>query len=310
MISFVAAALAASPSVLVMPVKTISRIYETIGFFSSSTVDKDIDVSQMLFRVNNGFILEGMGTLGLTTLLILSIGLYFKSGLVPSGMKKTCLIMASAIRAVLFFSLKIDSNVSLISVYLFPVIVTQILLLPVLITQRVAKNSFAPMNVSIIILIAICINFSANLATPTNNRLAINSYVLEASLTEKQIAVSTQKKLLAAVGSKRPLTILQSYRSPTILSDLRSDVQTFYSFDNWGQFVGLNKVDYILLNDSDVAMLSGDDQIVQLDSQKARLSELREGINIVTKLIKLNKFSEQKCEKVLYHSGNTLYLFR
>jgi hypothetical protein len=307
MLGFVAAALAASPSVLFMPVKTISKIYETIKFFSSNSVNQEIDVSQMLFRLNNGFLREGMGTLGFATLLILSIVLYFKSGLFPSGMRKTTLILVSAIPAVLFYSLIVDSNVSLISVYLFPIIVTQILLFPVLITQGAAKNSSTPMNISLIMLIVIGINFSDNLATPTNNRLAINSYVLDARSTEKQSLVSAQEKLLSAVGSKRPLTILQSYRSPTILSDLRSDVQTFYSFDNWGQFVGLDKVDYIVVNDNDVAMLSGDDQKLQLDSQKARLSELREGINIITRLIKINKFFEQKCEKVMYQTGNTLY---
>lgn len=305
-----AAALTASPSVVFMPAKTIAKMHEIIIFFSSNTVDQEIDVSHMLFRLINGFILQGMGALAFITLLTLSIFLYLKSGLVPTGMRNTCLIITSAIPAVVFFSSTIDSNASLISVYLFPIIVTQILIFPVLITQRVVQNSFTPTNISVVIFILISINFYANLATPSNNRLAINSYIIDARSTEKQGQVSAQEKLRSVVGSKRPLTILQSYRSPTIISDLRSDVQTYYSFDNWGHFLGLDKVDYILLNDMDVAMLSKDDQEFQLNTQRARLSELREGINVIDRLVRLNKFSEQQCERVVYQLGNTLYRCR
>lgn len=309
-LGLLAVGFSASPSLFFMPIKTISRIYETIMYFSSNSIGQNIDLSETIFSLRKGFLLQGLGNQGLIVILLLSTFLYLRSRSFPTHFYKKCLVLLSAIPAVLFYSKVSAENLSMVPVYLFPLVVTQALLFPMLINQKVTKNSSPPIVFSIILLISISVNFYQNLATPTNNRLAINSYILDSKSTEMQRLISAQEKLLSAVGSKRPLTILQSYRSPTILSDLRSDVQTFYSFDNWGQFVGLNNVDYILLNDSDVAMLSGDDQKVQLDSQIARLSELREGINIVTRLIKLNKFSEQKCEKVLYQTGNTLYLCR
>lgn len=303
----VAATLAASPSVVVLPVKTLSKIFEIIVFFSRSSTQEEIKATNIFFRFNKGFILEGMGILGFVALLLMSMFLYLKSGFFPNNFLKKCLIVASAMPALLFYCLVITENVPMISVYLFPLIVTQVLLFPILMAQMVTRHDSIRLVFSVIFLILVSLNFYQNLAAPSNNNLAINSYVVDSNSTERKKMISAQEKLGLAIKSQRPLVILQSYRSPTILSDLRSDVETIYSFDNWEEFVGIDKVNYILLNDGDVAMLSAENQEIQFNIQRGRSLELRQGVDIINRLVVFNEFSEQKCKKIAYHLGNTLF---
>jgi hypothetical protein len=309
-IGSLAALLSASPSVIIMPVKTLSNIFKAIKFFSNSSANQEIEINTIFSKFYNGFILEGIGAIAASILLLLLISLFLRSDLATQGSLRIFLIFVSSVPAVLFFCSGITENVGLISVYLFPLIVAQAFLFPALITQWATKNNALPLFLTMIFLIASAINFNQNLATSTNSRLAINSYVLDAKSVEKLNLISAQEKFELAIGSRRPLTILQSYRSPTILSDIRKDVQTFYSFDNWGEFMEIDKVDYIILNDLDIALLPRGKQLYQLDIQRDRTSELLQGIDVITRLVKLNKFSEQRCEKVSYHLGNTLFMCR
>ena len=161
---------------------------------------------------------------------------------------------------------------------------------------------------TLVFLGSVGVNFFQNLATETNGKFAINTYLVDANSTLRLSQVEAQLKLSTHIGDQRPLTIVQSYRSPNLLSELRREVDTFFSFDNWGQFLDLDSIDYILVSQNDIALLNTKEQESQITGQKTRAKELRLGIDLISQLFSENKFADYKCKQIALEQGNTLFV--
>lgn len=306
----IAAGISASPSILVFPVKTLKKIFETVTFFSNNYNDGKIEFSNIFSTFYNGFIVQGLGPQGSLVLILIGILSLFNRKFLSRKNVHIGLIFLSSLPAILFFTWKAPDNYSIIAVYLFPLIVIQLIVFPIIILDRVEKNLIGCIFFALLITSTAGYSFYQNLATPENQNQAINSYLLDAGSDEKQSLVTAQEKLLLEVSQRKPVTILQSYRSPTLLSDLRSEVQTIYSFDNWAQFLSVKNVDYILVNENDIARLPLTERELRSEEQSWRTTEIRNGSEVLDKLFLENSFAGQSCKKVKIVLGNILFACR
>jgi hypothetical protein len=299
--------ISASPSILIFPVQTLKKLLETVTYFSNNYTGGTIEISSIISTFYNGFIVQGLGAQGSFILTLIALFSLSSRKLLSRKNLHLGLITLSSLLAILFFSAKVPGNYGIMAVYLFPLIVIQLTILPILISDKLEQNFFRNTFLVLIFTSSVGLNFYQNLAAPGNQKLAINSYLVDAGSEEKQGLVSVQEKLSPEISNRRPITILQSYRSPTLLSDLRREVQTYYSFDNWAQFLTLNKVDYILVNDDDIARLALAEREFRSEEQKWRTPEIRQGNEVVDKLFLKNLFANQTCKKVKFERGNTLF---
>jgi hypothetical protein len=306
-IATIGAGISASPSIIVLPLLTMRKIYETISFFSNSYNYQKVEISGVFANFYNGFIVPGIGIQGFLILITLGLLSLIRIKLRERRYLYSGIVLTSALLAILYFSLIVSENYHMIAAYLLPLIALQIIVFPILISSAHTKKIFTPLVLTLFFTVAIGYNFYQNLDAKTDRKLAINTYLLDSNSMEKQQSVSTQRRLKPEISDHRPITILQSYRSPTLLSDLRDDVQTFYSFDNWGEFTNLTQVDYILVNDSDVALLSDIQQRVYLQSHGSRSLQIIQGNRVVSRLFSKGQFSNQMCKKIKRDLNDTLF---
>lgn len=249
----------------------------------------------------------GIGSISFLVLVSYLCFIIYKTKFELQNIFKLISIVICLLFPILFFSLTSSGNLTLMSVYLFPLIVTQALLIPLLSTRRFERNEFQNFLMTLVFLGSVGVNFFQNLATETNGKYAINTYLLEAKSTLRLSQVEAQLKLSSHISDQRPLTIVQSYRSPNLRSELRREVDTFFSFDNWGQFLDLESIDYILVSQNDIALLNTKEQESQITVQKSRAKELRLGIDLISQLFSENKFGDHKCKQIALEQGNTLF---
>jgi hypothetical protein len=69
----------------------------------------------------------------------------------------------------------------------------------------------------------------------------------------------------------------------------------------------LDKIDYILVSQKDIALMNTPDQEFQIVQQVTRASEIRLGIDVVSRLFKENLFGDQECKQIALEQGNTLF---
>lgn len=306
----IAAGISASPSLFIFPTKTLEKILETVTYFSNNYTGGTIEISRVMSTFYNGFIVQGLGAQGSLILALIGLFSLFSRKIFSRINLDLGLIILGSLPAILFFSSKVQDNYSIMAVYLFPLIVCQVIMLPIFITDKIDRNLFGTICLVLIFTVSAGYNFYQNLSTSGNQKLAINSYLLDASSEEKKRLISIQEELSLEISNRRPVTILQSYRSPTLLSDLRSEVQTLYSFDNWSQFLSVNHVDYILVSNDDIARLTEAERESRTEEEKWRNVEIRKGNEVIDKLFLENLFSDQSCKKVKYEQGNTLFACR
>ncbi len=306
-IGVIAIGVSAAPSILILPVKSVSKIIENIRFFSRNNVVGEIKVSQILLSIQKGFLVSGMGFISFFVLVSYGIFAVQRAKFQFQSSFKAVSVLAGSFLPILFFSITASDNLVLMSVYLFPLIVAQALLIPVMTLKVSPKRSFRSLILPLILLCSVGLNFLHNLASETNQKLAINTYLVDANSMSRHKQVLALDKLSELISDQRPLTIVQSYRSPNLVSELRIGVQTFYSFDNWGLFLDLDKIDYILVSQKDIALMNTQDQKFQMVQQVTRENEIRLGIDVVSRLFKENLFGDQKCKQIALEQGNTLF---
>jgi hypothetical protein len=306
-IGLVAIGVSAAPSILIFPVKSVSKIIENIRFFSRNNVVGEINVSQIILSIEKGFLVNGMGLISFFVLVLYGVFAIRKAKFRLQFSLKTVSVLAGSFLPILFFSITASDNLVLMSVYLFPLIVAQALLVAVMTLKVPPKRGFQSLIMLLLFLCSVSFNFLQNLSSETNQKLAINTYLVDSNSMSRQKQVLAQDKLSELISDRRPLTIVQSYRSPSLVSELRIGVQTFYSFDNWGLFLDLDKIDYILVSQNDIALMNTPDQEFQIVQQATRASEIRLGIDVVSRLFKENLFGDQECKQIALEQGNTLF---
>ena len=306
-IGVVAIGVSAAPSILIFPVKSVLKIIENIRFFSRNNVVGEIKVSQIILSIEKGFLVNGMGFISFFALVLYGVFTIRKAKFRLQFSFKIVSVLAGSFLPILFFSITASDNLVLMSVYLFPLIVAQALLVAVMTLKVPPKRGFQSLILPLLFLCSVSFNFLQNLSSETNQKLAINTYLVDSNSMSRQKQVLAQDKLSELISDRRPLTIVQSYRSPSLVSELRFGVQTFYSFDNWGLFLDLDKIDYILVSQKDIALMNTPDQEFQIVQQVTRASEIRLGIDVVSRLFKENLFGDQECKQIALEQGNTLF---
>ena len=219
---------------------------------------------------------------------------------------KLIVVLAGSLMPILFFSVS-SKNPMVLTIYLFPLIVAQVFLVPLITAVDFRKVRFQKFLLPLMFLGSVFINFSQNLASESNGKYAINTYLSDSNSTDRVKQVEAQQALSKLIVDRRPITIVQSYRSPTLVSNLRRNVLVLYSFDNWGQYLDIANIDYVLINQNDLARLNSQDQELQIAEQKNRTQELRIGIDLIDRLFIDNYFGDQKCRQIASEYGNTLF---